>query len=117
MRIAFVGPILSQNSDIYEDIMPIGIIPLAQLARQRGHMVRKLEIWVERPHDWRHDLLDFQPDVICFSAFTQWFAWYAEVFRECKRLLPDCILVMGGPHATAVREWALDDYNELDCAD
>lgn len=116
MRIAFVGQILPTGGVLYDNVTPIGTILLAQIARQRGHTVRQIVIRLDRKHDWRNDLREFQPEVLCFTVFTRWFLKYAEIFAECRRLLPGCTLVLGGPHASSVQEWTLEDSPELDFA-
>lgn len=114
MRIGFVGQIRGPESDAYADMTPIGTILLAQLARERGHEVRKIEIRIDRPHDWRRDLLEFQPQVMCFTVFTNVYYFYEEIFKECRKLLPDVKMVIGGPHVSGVRQWVLEDSPEMD---
>jgi anaerobic magnesium-protoporphyrin IX monomethyl ester cyclase len=114
MRIGFVGQIRTPESDVYADVTPIGTILLAQLARDAGHEVRKIEIRVDRTPDWTRDLLEFQPQALCFTVFTNWYALYADIFRQVRDLLPDCTIVMGGPHVSGVQEWTLEDAPEVD---
>lgn len=114
MRIGFVGQIRSPESDIYSDLTPLGTMLLAQMARQRGHEVKKIEVRIDRPHDWKRDLLEFQPQVLCFTVFTNVYYFYEEIFRECRKLLPDLKMIIGGPHVSGVRQWVLEDSPELD---
>jgi radical SAM superfamily enzyme YgiQ (UPF0313 family) len=116
MRIGFVGQVRTPESDVYADVTPIGTILLAQLARDRGEEVRKIEIRVDRPTEWKRDLLEFHPEALCFTVFTNWYALYAGVFREVRDLLPDCAIVLGGPHISGVQEWVLEDSPDVDYA-
>ncbi|MHA2621159.1 MAG: B12-binding domain-containing radical SAM protein [bacterium JZ-2024 1] len=115
-RVAFIGQVRTPESDVYADVTPIGTILLAQLARERGHEVRKIEIRIDLPRDWKRDLLEFQPEILCFTVFTNWYAFYADIFCQVRELLPDCTIVMGGPHVSGVQEWTLEDSPEVDFA-
>ena len=62
--------------------------------------------------DFKPDLLVNPPDVIAFSTMTGMHPWVVEVAGSIKGFLPQCLIVVGGPHPTffpeIIKETAID---------
>jgi hypothetical protein len=57
---------------------------------------------------------DFKPQMIGITAVTMTFDNAIRVIRDVKRIDPDMLTVMGGPHVTFCAQDTLEDYPELD---
>lgn len=95
---------------------PLGIMSLGAVARDKfGAEVKLVN---QRLHnisddDLVREAVDFSADIIALSAFTPNRKTLSEVCASMKAALPDALLVVGGPHPTAMGAEILDET----CAD
>jgi radical SAM superfamily enzyme YgiQ (UPF0313 family) len=78
---------------------PIALEYIASTARQEGHDVYLLDL---RLHADRLDrtLLAFEPEVVGVTGYSMHVLRNLEVCRRVKELVPECVTVVGGHHAT-----------------
>lgn len=96
---------------------PLGLCYIGTLAKDLGHTVKFLDGEVDEltEEKIKETLQAFEPDLIGLTATTP-------VIEETKRLLSLCrkyseaLLVLGGPHATIVKEEIFKECLELDAA-
>ncbi len=86
--------------------IPLGIYYLASSVRQAGHEVRVIDGEAEEMtvSDIGSKAMEYMPDIVGISSTTVAFPRALEVAREIKARIPEVPVVVGGPHATAVRE-------------
>lgn len=89
----------------------IGI--LSGVLLKEGFDVKPLDLLLEKePYQTlRATIEEFSPDAVGVSFITPLHNEVAEIARVTKGLKPDCFMIAGGPHATALPE---DTLNSLD---
>ena len=95
---------------------PLGLAYLAAALESAGHEVQILD-WVVFPYSQallQRTLDDFAPQMVGATAVTMTFDHAIEVIRDVKRLAPQAITVMGGPHVTFCARQSLLDHPALD---
>jgi len=93
---------------------PLGLLYLISVLRER--FPGKYEIdFVEQAlydvttEDIRERFRKFNPDLVGFSTMSMEAGETEEICRMIKSQKPECITVMGGPHASVFFDWALKD--------
>jgi len=64
----------------------------------------------------KDDLLKFQPHVLGFTAMTHRITHVAWVANDLKRLFPESLFIIGGPHSTVVPARTLQEFPIFDIA-
>jgi radical SAM superfamily enzyme YgiQ (UPF0313 family) len=96
---------------------PLGLAYLAAVVEEAGVEVRVLDLVV---HPYSEALLadrlaDFRPHLIGLTAVTMTADHALAVVRAAKRIAPEALTVMGGPHVTFSARETLESCPELDC--
>ena len=78
---------------------PIALEYVGAGARQDGHDVRLLDLRLHT-EDLEPTLREFRPEVVGVTGYSMHVLRNLEVCRTAKRLLPECVTVVGGHHAT-----------------
>jgi radical SAM superfamily enzyme YgiQ (UPF0313 family) len=97
---------------------PLGLAFLAAALEAAGVEVKILDL-VVYPYSQRmlQSLLNsFNPRIVGITAVTMTFDNAMKVIKDIKRIDPDILTVMGGPHVTFCAPDTLKDYPELDFA-
>lgn len=100
---------LPNRSDPYISLVPTGLCYLHACLLEAGHesLLANFSAWpaarVEK------ELLSFKPDIVGISQWTHNRHISLELAKMCRATLPDCIIVMGGGHATFCYEDALTE--------
>ncbi|MAF96894.1 MAG: hypothetical protein CMM60_14250 [Rhodospirillaceae bacterium] len=65
------------------------------------------------PEETARQVATLKPDVVGITAWTDF--WYSawKTAKEVRRLLPDCTIILGGPHCSVFPEESLE-YSEAD---
>ena len=98
-------------SNYYAICPPLGILYIAAYAREKFDLdIRVFDQRVEDcpPQSVVAQAAAFGPEVIGLSAFTSAAHVTAQVARELREALPNALIVLGGPHASASRSQALE---------
>ena len=97
---------------------PLGLAFLAAALEAAGADVKILDL-VVYPHS-RHILesilKNFRPQMVGITAVTMTFDNAIKVIGDVKRINPQILTVMGGPHVTFCARETLTDFPELDVA-
>jgi radical SAM superfamily enzyme YgiQ (UPF0313 family) len=80
-----------------EGAEPIGALYVAGCLEQAGHECRFVGT---RGNDVADEVRKFEPRVIAFGATTGLHRYYLGLNAHLKERFPDCVSLMGGPHAT-----------------
>jgi anaerobic magnesium-protoporphyrin IX monomethyl ester cyclase len=95
---------------------PLGLAFLAAALEAAGVEVKILDLVV---YPFRLRMLEFllkqfKPQMVGVTAVTMTFDKAVNIIREVKRIDPEILTVMGGPHVTFCARETLQDYPELD---
>ena len=95
---------------------PLGLAFLASALEAEGVEVKILDL-VVYPYNRQileSILMDFKPQMVGATAVTMTFNRAIEVIRDVRRIDPQILTVMGGPHVTFCARDTLNDFPELD---
>lgn len=95
---------------------PLGLLYLGAVLEREGHEVRIIPADV-LDLGWkqiRKQILDFRPDIIGVPATTENRFQSFKLIRLAKRVYPEALTIMGGPHASMAAEDCLRHIPELD---
>lgn len=115
MKIALIVPV---KRGVLWVLPPIGLGYLAHHLAGAGHDVRLLD-GALRPFDgpaFADFLRRFAPDVVGITAFSTDLQAVDALLAAVREILPRCLTVLGGPHASAVEVGALTRFPQLDFA-
>ncbi len=97
---------------------PMGIMYLAGYLKKE---VKDVEIRLinqrvknETPEELAKEIYDFSPNIVGLSAPTVFACLIPQVSKEIRKVLPECWIVLGGPHASSVRAQAFNDCENID---
>lgn len=95
---------------------PLGIAYVAAAFESAGADVQIFDYIVSRysPEKLRRQLEAFQPDVVGAGSVTLNFPPAAEILQTVKRMNPDILTVMGGPHVSFDAPNTLTKYQGID---
>ena len=114
MKILLVKPKLR-----VDNILPIlGLGYIANAIKDK-HEVRILDCMKEdySVDDYAHYLEDYKPDVVGIQCFTYDIYIVADYLKQTRRILPNALTIIGGPHPTAMPEESMRFFsNTLDFA-
>ncbi len=117
MNILLIKP---PHREIYRDFKsvateypPLGLAYIAAVLEKNKFAVKIIDMPVEEITEEQLAALlkDFRPAVIGITATTPTIGYSLKLAGLCKKELPDSVIVMGGPHATAVPEQVVSDGN------
>lgn len=85
---------------------PIGLGMLAAVSHQRGRDVRVFDMsFMKDPfREMRRELANYRPDTVGISLMTPQLADASAAASICRDVLPEVLLIAGGPHATVLPE-------------
>ena len=96
----------------------IGLAYIAAYLRECGVTVKILDCKAEDIgiEEAKAEIAGFQPDIVGVSAFTEEILEAARVCQAAKESNEDIITVIGGPHASAIPEQTLIEFQDIDIA-
>lgn len=88
------------RSDPYISIVPVGLCSLHSALREAGYnsLLANFSGWSS--DQIRKEIAAFSPDVVGISQWTHNRHAAMELAQQCRDLLPDALIMMGGGHAT-----------------
>jgi anaerobic magnesium-protoporphyrin IX monomethyl ester cyclase len=113
MRITLVQPPNIQRRGKWEMQKvcrtPTNLALLAAYVRQNGHEPKIVDLDIEGGNleEIAHLILFNDPQVVGITCLTPRFPITMDIAAECKRLKPDVIVVVGGPHVTGLPKYIL----------
>ncbi len=91
---------------------PVGLTSIGTMVKD-DHEVQILDMRLEEPAKLPEKLRTFQPDIVGTTAMTTDAYQAKAVMLLTRQLLPDCLTVMGGHHATFMPEFYDEDYVDV----
>lgn len=114
-RILLVSP--SRNYPMRDEMYPSGaLLMLGSLLRRQGHNVRVVHMIADkvRSKEYFEILKDFQPDIVGFTVATYQTIMTRYLSTLTKSYNKDIVIVVGGPHPSALKEKLLNDFPDVD---
>lgn len=101
-------------------MIPIGLASIAAYVRNAGHSVEVVDAWAESlkdPGQLERRLKEVEtPLIIGISIFTTNLAGAKNASLAAKKIFPDSLQIIGGPHVSAVPDEVLNDFTDADIA-
>lgn len=113
MKIALINPPSPKRARMSG--FPLGLGYVAAYVRKAGHEVRIFDpepCGMPQETMWK-EIVAFGPDIAGITSVTPKFTLARELAIEAKRRL-GCLVIMGGPHATALPRSTLESVTGLD---
>jgi radical SAM superfamily enzyme YgiQ (UPF0313 family) len=104
MKVLFINEYLPQEM--------LGIMWLSRAIKDAGHDAKALFI---PDKQWLRKVVDYAPDVVCYSTTTGMHMYFADVNRQVKKVLPNAMAIFGGPHPTFTPEFLDTDGVDAVC--
>ena len=142
MRVLLITPPLYRIIGFYNRYFPFGITLLGTVLEKRGHKVMvydadycaspdsidysqmssRYDVYLKSFKDknnliWKEfekNIKKFNPDVVGISAFTTFAASVFYTAKLCRKALPKCKIIIGGPHATVKSDEIFEVCPEVD---
>lgn len=113
MKVLFIQPGLQEINNEYP---PVGICYLASIVRNQGYTVDIYDAASMRCSltSALEFAIDFQPDVLCLSLYTIGIVEQYTFLKRVKKAIPVCAILVGGPHATALPIYTMEECSEID---
>ncbi len=117
MNVLLIKP---PHKEIYKDFKsvateypPLGLAYIAAVLEKNGFAVKIVDMPVEGVIEDQLVMIlkEFKPSVVGITATTPTIGYSTKLAALCKKELPDALVVMGGPHPTAVPGQVLADSN------
>lgn len=105
---------LPHRKDSYINILPTGLCYLHACLQEAGYnsLLANFSAWPSA--NIIHEILSFKPDIIGISQWTHNRHHSVELAELCRTVLPDCIIIMGGGHATFCYDDILTENSPVD---
>ena len=113
-KILLITPNLPQGRGIvYQCSPPLGLMYIAAFLRKKNsaHQIKIIDMIINRLtwKDIKKDIIKFRPEICGFSSLSLEANNMHIIARSVKELIPNCHIVVGGPHASAAPEEILKD--------
>jgi anaerobic magnesium-protoporphyrin IX monomethyl ester cyclase len=96
--------------------IPLGIGYLAAVLEKNQYEVNVIDCQALRPtrNQLKAELIKSHPDVVGVTSATLTYKPALEIVKTAKEALPNCLLILGGPHVTVLDEQTLNEAPEAD---
>lgn len=117
MNVLLIKP---PHKEVYKDFKsvateypPLGLAYIAAVLEKNGFTVKITDMPVEGVSENQlvSILKEFKPSIAGITATTPTIGYSLKLAALCKKELPDILIVIGGPHASAIPEQVLADRN------
>ena len=117
MNVLLIRPkMINTGLEFVSSQVPLNLCSLAAAVRDEVDEIRILDLEVERhtSGDYQRRLVDFEPDIIGITVMTPTVPRAGRLAILSKEILPDALVVAGGPHVSALPELTLEQYPAID---
>jgi radical SAM superfamily enzyme YgiQ (UPF0313 family) len=96
--------------------IPLGIGYIAAVLEKNQYEVNVIDCQALRPtrNQLKAELIKSHPDVVGVTSATLTYKPALEIVKTAKEALPNCLLILGGPHVTVLDEQTLNEAPEAD---
>jgi len=116
MQVTFVNPPYPMRAHQHPAFIPLGIAYVAAVLEKNGYNVNVIDCQALKftYSEVEDELRKRKPDIVGVTSTTLTYKSALKIFEVAKRILPNCVTVYGGCHATFWDEEALDECPQLD---
>ncbi|MGB7297588.1 MAG: radical SAM protein [Candidatus Aminicenantales bacterium] len=93
---------------------PLGLLSLGTVLKENGHDVIIIDGTIQAYEEMIAQIDEFKPAVVGISAMTMMWPKAKILSRNLKELLPEIKIIVGGVHASLIRERALAETPYID---
>jgi len=113
MKVVFISLAPPKGINEYP---PTGLLSLAAMTKMKGHDVSLYDAGDRKNRGYFscEELITMSPDIAAFTTYTCRMRDIYSAIRELKKNLPGCIVVAGGPHASALPEETMKECRQID---
>ncbi len=110
-----IRPIPDEAERSLQVLPSLGILYLASYARHNGYPVKFLDANASRlsPESFRYYLKEERPEIVALTTMSAGWPSTVEAAKIIKEVLPDSLLIVGGPHLSIYPELCLS-FPEFD---
>jgi len=116
MQVTLVNPPYPPGAHQHPPFMPLGLGYLAAVLEKKGYDVNVIDC--QALHltlsDVEKELGKRKPDIVGLTSTTLTYKSALNIIKVAKDVLPDCLTIIGGSHATFWDEEALNECPQLD---
>lgn len=126
MKILLINPFIAKEEifekglkDVGALLPPLGLAYIAAVLEQDKHVVKIIDcsvLFAKEGYNKRNleqDIRNFNPTIVGLTATSPQIESAKEIIDSAKRILPECLTFLGGPHVTALPQ-VLRDIKSLD---
>lgn len=112
MKALFINP----PTDYSRPMPSLGISFLSAYLKSHNHESRIIDLWAELMSDdsLRNRISEYKPDMIGIPFFTALYKETVRLIGMLKASFPDTLIVVGGPHASALPTTVLNESASVD---
>jgi len=96
--------------------IPLGIGYIAAVLEKNQYEVNVIDCQALRPthNQLKGELITSHPDMVGVTSATLTYKPALEIVKTAKEALPNCLIIIGGPHVTVLDEQVLNEAPEAD---
>ncbi len=116
-RVLLINPRATYAYEIAQKCYPpLNLLYLATHLMRNGFTVRLLDANAMRMDDEKieREAVSFRPDLVGIPLYTEILSSVYRMTNHLRRALPDAHFVMGGPHASALPDDVLEEFDDVD---
>ena len=121
MKISLVVPAISLEerysmalAKVTGSLPPLGLLTIGTVLRNVGHYINILDGSVLSLDDIMAEIGHFVPDIVGITSMTLMWPKVKLLSKKLKETWPDLNIIVGGVHATLIREKALSEIPDID---
>ncbi|MEA2036026.1 MAG: radical SAM protein [Nanoarchaeota archaeon] len=112
MDVLLINPIWTYEkrhaySGVGNVLPPLGLAYIAAVIENKCHNVKIFDGQVSSDKEFENIITSFKPKIVGISSMTSFAVAAYKTADKVRRMLPDSLIVMGGPHPTILVEEAL----------
>ena len=112
MKIFFINT----PGDYPNQFPPLGMLYLAATAQKENHEVNLYDLAAGNAsyESFIQEIKSVNPQILCFSIYTTNLENSTTIINNIKRLLPETIVIVGGPHISALPRETISNCQPID---
>ena len=116
MQVTLVNPPYPPGAHQHPPFMPLGLGYLAAVLEKKGYDVNVIDCQAQHLtlSDVEKELGKRKPDIVGLTSTTLTYKSALNIIKVAKDVLPNCLTIIGGSHATFWDEEALNECQQLD---
>ncbi|MCJ7614557.1 B12-binding domain-containing radical SAM protein [Candidatus Bathyarchaeota archaeon] len=116
MQVTLVNPPYPPGAHQHPPFMPLGLGYLAAVLEKKGYDLNVIDCQAQHLtlSDVEKELGKRKPDIVGLTSTTLTYKSALNIIKVAKDVLPNCLTIIGGSHATFWDEEALNECPQLD---